>query len=89
MFRFQLNLSSSVHGVTQLDPECVLELLKLSSDVNECKPLPLFHCGEVQPTLGGDAARHSDPGRGHRPASHGVGLPHHPFAVSHTRCSLT
>jgi hypothetical protein len=36
---FQLNLSTSVHGVTQLNPECVLELLKLSSDVNECKPL--------------------------------------------------
>ena len=38
-FRFQLNLSSSVHRVTQLNPECVLELLKLSSNVNECKPL--------------------------------------------------
>jgi hypothetical protein len=40
-FRFQLNLSSSVHCVTQLiNPECVLELLKLSSNLNECKPLP-------------------------------------------------
>jgi len=38
-FRFQLNLSSSVHHVAQLNPECVLELLKLSSDVNDCKPL--------------------------------------------------
>ena len=38
-FRFQLNLSSSVHRVTQLNPECVLELLKLSSNVNECQPL--------------------------------------------------
>jgi len=38
-FRFQLNLSSSVHRVTQLNPECVMELLKLSSNVNECKPL--------------------------------------------------
>jgi hypothetical protein len=37
---FQLNLSSSVHRVTQLYPECVLELLKLSSTENECKPLP-------------------------------------------------
>jgi len=37
--RFQLNLSSSVHHVTQLNSECVLELLKLSSTVNECKPL--------------------------------------------------
>ena len=36
----QLNLSSSVHRVTRLNPECVLELLKLSSTVNECKPLP-------------------------------------------------
>ena len=26
-FRFQLNLSSSIHRVTQLNPECVLELL--------------------------------------------------------------
>ena len=38
-FRFQLNLSCSVHSVTQLNPECVLELLKLISNVNECKPL--------------------------------------------------
>jgi len=37
-FRFQLNLSSPVHRVTQLNPECVLELLKFSSNVNECKP---------------------------------------------------
>jgi len=35
-----LNLSSSVHRVTNLAHECVLELLKLSSNVNECKPLP-------------------------------------------------
>ena len=39
LFRFQLNLSASVHRVTQLNPECVLELLKLSSNVNKCKPL--------------------------------------------------
>jgi len=26
--------------VIQLNPECVLELLTLSSNVNECKPLP-------------------------------------------------
>ena len=39
-FRFQLNLSSSVHRVTQLSPTCVLELLKLSANVNEYKPLP-------------------------------------------------
>jgi len=38
-FRFQLNLSSAVHRVTQLNPECVPELLKLSPNVNECKPL--------------------------------------------------
>ena len=38
-FRCQLNLSSPVHRVTQLKPECVLEMLKLSSKVNECKPL--------------------------------------------------
>ena len=35
-FPIQLNLSSSVHRVTQLTPECVLELLKLSSNVNQC-----------------------------------------------------
>jgi len=40
-FRLQLNLSSSVHRVTQLNHECVLELLNLSSNVNECKPLGL------------------------------------------------
>ena len=38
-FRYQLNFSSALHRVTQLNPECVLELLKLSSNVNECKPL--------------------------------------------------
>ena len=38
-FRLQLNLSSSVHRVTQLNPDSVLELLELSSNVNECKPL--------------------------------------------------
>jgi hypothetical protein len=38
-FRFQLNLSSSVPRVTQLNPECVLDFLKLNSNVNECKPL--------------------------------------------------
>jgi hypothetical protein len=38
-FPFQLNLSSSVHRVTQLNPECVLELLKLSSNVKQCQPL--------------------------------------------------
>jgi len=43
-FRFQLNLSSSVHRGTQLNPECVLELLKLSSNVNECQPLPGGQC---------------------------------------------
>ena len=36
-FRFELNLSSSAHRVTQLNPECVMELLKLGSNVNECK----------------------------------------------------
>ena len=41
-FQYQLNLRSSVHRVTQLNPECVLELLKLSSNVNEWKPLPLL-----------------------------------------------
>jgi hypothetical protein len=38
-FRVQLNLSSSVHRVTQLNPQCVLDLLKLRSNVNECEPL--------------------------------------------------
>jgi Rps23 Pro-64 3,4-dihydroxylase Tpa1-like proline 4-hydroxylase len=38
-FPFQLNLSYSVHPITNLTHECVLELLKLSSHVNECKPL--------------------------------------------------
>ena len=39
-FPFQLNLSSSLHHITQLNPECVLKLLKSSSNVKECKPLP-------------------------------------------------
>jgi len=41
-FRFQLKLSSSVHvhRVTQRNPQCVLELLKLSSNVNGCEPPP-------------------------------------------------
>jgi hypothetical protein len=38
-FPFQLNLSSLVHYTTKLDYEHVLELLKLSSKVNDCKPL--------------------------------------------------
>jgi hypothetical protein len=38
-FPFQLNLSSSVHRVTHPPHDCVLELLKLSSNMNECKPL--------------------------------------------------
>jgi len=40
-FPFQLNLSSSVHIVTQLIHECVLELLNFSSNVNEHEPLAL------------------------------------------------
>jgi hypothetical protein len=36
---FLLNLSSPVHRVTQVNHECVLELPKLSSNLNECKPL--------------------------------------------------
>jgi hypothetical protein len=43
-FRFQLNLSSSVHRVSQLTRECVLALLKLSSNAKECKPLL---CGKL------------------------------------------
>ena len=38
-FRFQLNLSTSIHGEIQPNPECVLGLLKFSSKENECKPL--------------------------------------------------
>jgi len=38
-FPFQLNLSSSVNRMTQPNFECVLELLKLSFNVNETKPL--------------------------------------------------
>jgi hypothetical protein len=38
-FPIQLNLSSSVHYIPSLPHEYVLELLKLSSNVNECKPL--------------------------------------------------
>jgi len=38
-FPFHLNLTSSVHRMTKVTHECVLELLKLSSNVNECKPL--------------------------------------------------
>jgi hypothetical protein len=47
-FRFQLNLSSSVQRVTQLNPECVLELLKLSSNVNEYKPLTGGPSGSIR-----------------------------------------
>jgi len=36
---FQLTLSSSVQRITQLNHECVMELLKLSSHENECEPL--------------------------------------------------
>jgi len=36
---FQLNLSSFVHRMTHSNHECVLELLKLSCNVDECKPL--------------------------------------------------
>ena len=36
---FELNLSASVYCETKLTHEWVLELLKLSSNVNECKPL--------------------------------------------------
>jgi len=39
-FPFQLNLSNSVRCIPNLTHECVLVLLKLSSNVNECKPLP-------------------------------------------------
>ena len=53
-FRFQFNLSSYVHRVTQIHPERVLELLKLSSDVNECKPL---HAGAYPRTVAAGAAR--------------------------------
>ena len=38
-FPFQLNLSTSVHRVTNCTHESVLQLLKLSSNVNKCKPL--------------------------------------------------
>ena len=38
-FRIQLNLSSSIHRNTKLSHECVLELLELSCNVNESKPL--------------------------------------------------
>jgi hypothetical protein len=38
-FRFQLNLSSSVTVSPNSSHECVLEMLKLSTKVNECKPL--------------------------------------------------
>ena len=38
-FPLQLNLSSSVHRTTHLNSSYVLELLKLSFDVDECEPL--------------------------------------------------
>ena len=49
-FRFQLNLSSSLHRVTQLNPERVLEWLKFSYNVNECKPLPAGSCAFFTPS---------------------------------------
>ena len=39
-FPFQLNYSSSVHQLPSFTRERVLRLLKLSSNVNECKHLP-------------------------------------------------
>jgi len=48
-FRFQLHLSACVHRVTHLNPECVLELLKLSSIVVECKPLVTGYCSGRRP----------------------------------------
>jgi hypothetical protein len=48
-FRFQLKLSSSVHRVTQLNPECVLELLTSSAKVNEGKLLILTGLGGYPP----------------------------------------
>jgi len=39
-FPFQLNLSSLSTISPNLTNECVLQVLKLSSNVNECKPLP-------------------------------------------------
>ena len=39
LFPFQLNSSSSVHRRANLTHECVLELLKLSREVDQCKPL--------------------------------------------------
>jgi hypothetical protein len=38
-FPLQLNMSSSVYCITNLTHECVVELLNLSSTVNECTPL--------------------------------------------------
>ena len=40
-FPFQLNLSTPCDRITHLNSCQCLELLKLSSDVNECKPLKL------------------------------------------------
>jgi hypothetical protein len=72
-FRFQLNLSSSVHRVTQLYPECVLNLLMLSSNVNECKPLVSTCTGPTE-QAGGDAlgGSHGLGGEGAHPRHLGV-----------------
>jgi hypothetical protein len=53
-FPFQLNLSSSVHRINQLTRGCVPELLKLSSNVNECKPLDDGEGQEVHRSDHGD-----------------------------------
>jgi len=58
-FPFQLNLGYSVHRMASLTHECVLKLLKLSSTVNECKPLGrgIHHGIRVRPPATGAVAR--------------------------------
>jgi hypothetical protein len=45
-FRFSSTCSVLSTGSANLCYKCVLELLKLSSKVNECKPLPPASCRE-------------------------------------------
>ena len=44
LVHFQLNWSCFVPHVTQVDPYCVPNVLKLSSNVNECNPLTAARC---------------------------------------------
>jgi len=71
-FRSQLNLSSSVHCVTYLNAESVLDLLRLSSNVNECEPL----------ICGGNGAENNGANLVHNHGFRGRGFHSFPFLLN-------